>query len=192
MKKYTSLLGQFLFLLTTHLAYAQMGVGTVEGGGSPKPLWEIILVIVLMFGIFIVGSIILYRASQTLVKSLLQRINSEDVILQERKVKVSCKTQTILTFGIQWFEADIYLTSRALYIIPQRGNPEILSKQIITGVSRLIKQHIIKEVKTSKEELIIITSYTPGKCIWKIKVDRSDLWKEKILENLGSEDETVA
>ena len=159
MKKYTFILAQFLFLLTTHLAYAQMGVG-VEGGGSPKPLWQIILVIVLMFGIFIVGSIILYRTSQTLVKFLLQRINSENVILQEKKVKVSCKTQAILTFGIQWFEADIYLTSKALYIIPQRGNPEILSKQIIPGLSRLIKQHLIKEVKTSKEELIIITSYT--------------------------------
>jgi len=195
MKKYTSLLGQFLFLLTTHLAYAQMGVG-VEGGGSPKPLWQIILVIVLMFGIFIVGSVLLRRRFQFWSEYLLRRINSEAVILEQKEVKIktSYKVSPILFGGVSWTEGDIYLTSRALYVIPSRqgGYPCILVKQSIPGLGRLVRQYVVKEVDVSEGILIVKTISLRERQVWRIKVSDPDLWKQRILENLGREDETVA
>lgn len=196
MKKYTSLLGQFLFLLIAHLAYAQMGVGTVEGGGSPKPLWQIILVIVLMLGIFIVSSVLLRRRFQFWSEYLLQRINSEGLILEQKEVKIktSYKVSPMLFGGVSWTKGDIYLTSRALYVIPSRQGeyPCILVKQSIPGLGRLVRQYTVKDVDVSEGTLIIKTVYLREREVWRIKVSDPDLWKQRILENLGSKNETVA
>ncbi|MDL1957707.1 MAG: hypothetical protein LWW95_11785 [Candidatus Desulfofervidus auxilii] len=196
MKKYTFLLSQFLLLLTTHLAYAQIGIGPIGKGSSPKPLWQIILVIVLMFGFFIIGSVLLRRRFQFWSEYLLQRINSEGIILEQKEVriKISYKTSPMLLGGVSWVKGDIYLTARALYVIPSRQGefPLILAKRNIPGLSRLVKQYTIKGVEVSEETLIIEAVYLREKSIWRIKVSDPDLWKQRMLENLGSEDEAVA
>jgi len=196
MKKYTSLLGQFLLLLTTHLAYAQMGVGAVKGEGNPKPLWQIILGVVLGFGFFIVGSVLLRRRFQFWSEYLLQRINSEGVILEQKEVKIktSYKAFPMLSVGVFWIKGDIYLTSRALYVIPSRQGeyPCVLVKQSISGLGRLVRQYIVKEVDVSEGTLIIKTVYLREREVWRIKVSDPELWKEKILENLRGKDDAVA
>ncbi len=189
MKKYTFLLGQFLLLLATHLAYAQMGIAVMgEGGGSPKPLWLNILVIVLMVVFFVVASVLLRRRFQHLSESLLQRIDSEGIILQEKdvKIKVSYKAFLMLSLGVFWTESNVYLTPQGLYIIPLRRGEFlfILAKQVIPGVGRLIRQYLIEEVKVVEEELVIKAVYLREKSLWKIKVSDPHLWEEKILENL--------
>ena len=196
MKKYTFLLGQFFFLSISHFAYAQIGIGPIGRGESPKPLWQIMLGVVLVFGFFIVGSVLLRRRFQFWSEYLLQRINLEGVILEQKevKIKISYKVSPMLFGGVFWIKGDIYLTSQALYVIPSRQGeyPCVLVKQSISGLGRLVRQYIVKEVDVSEGTLIIKTVYLREREVWRIKVSDPDLWKEKILENLGGKDDAVA